>query len=209
MFERFTERARQAVVLAQDEARLFGHGHIGTEHLLLGVLREEEGVAAEVLAALGVTLADVRAAVEETVGRGEGTPTGQMPFTPRGKQALELSLREALRLDHNWIGTEHILLALTRMPESAGGRILARAGVDEETARTAVLERVGRGGKVRRRVVRTPVAAKWDYDVADVEDAAAIDEALLQPRGDGGWELATVVPLERGFRLVFKRRNLG
>ena len=110
MFERFTGRARQVVVLAQDEARALNHDYIGTEHILLGLLREEEGLAARVLESLDVTVDDVRAHVERIVGRGHEARLGQIPFTPRAKKVLELALREARSLGHNYIGTEHILL---------------------------------------------------------------------------------------------------
>src|SRR5688500_18289252 len=114
MFERFTERARQVVVLAQDEARALRHNYIGTEHLLLGLLRGEEGLAARVLESFDVTLEEVRALVARIVGEGEEVTTGQIPFTPHAKKVLELSLREAVSLKHNYIGTEHILLGLVR-----------------------------------------------------------------------------------------------
>ena len=114
MFERFTERARQVVVLAQDEARALKHNYIGTEHILLGLLREEEGLAARVLESLDITVEEVRAQVARIVGQGDEVTTGQIPFTPRAKKVLELALREALSLGHNYIGTEHILLGLVR-----------------------------------------------------------------------------------------------
>src|SRR6266581_418530 len=110
LFERFTERARQVVVLAQDEARALKHNYIGTEHILLGLLREEEGLAARVLESLDITVEEVRAQVARIVGQGDEVTTGQIPFTPRAKKVLELALREALSLGHNYIGTEHILL---------------------------------------------------------------------------------------------------
>src|SRR5450756_1725387 len=115
MFERFTERARQVVVLAQEEARALKHNYIGTEHLLLGLLREEEGVAARVLAGLEVSVEEVRAAVVRIVGSGEESPQGQIPFTPRAKKVRELALREALSLGHNYIGTEHIPVSYTHL----------------------------------------------------------------------------------------------
>jgi len=139
MFERFTERARQVVVLAQDEARELKHEYIGTEHLLLGLLREEEGVAARALAGLGVTLDEVRARVRAAAPAGERAPVGQIPFTPRAKRALELSLREALAHGHNHIGTEHLLLGLTRDEEAIGARILSDLGADAEGVREAVV----------------------------------------------------------------------
>jgi ATP-dependent Clp protease ATP-binding subunit ClpC len=114
VFERFTERARQVVVLAQDESRRLGHPYIGTEHILLGLLREEEGIAARVLEQLDVTVEEVRTQVALIVGQGDEVTTGQIPFTPRGKRTLELALREAVSLGHDYIGTEHILLGLVR-----------------------------------------------------------------------------------------------
>ena len=140
MFERFTERARQVVVLAQDEARSLKHNYIGTEHLLLGLLREEEGIAARVLGDLGVTLEDVRARVVRIVGRGDEFAGGQIPFTPRSKKALELSLREALSIGHNYIGTEHILLAVAREKEGVASQILLELGANRDTVRQAVLK---------------------------------------------------------------------
>ena len=120
MFERFTERARQVVVLAQDEARALKHNYIGTEHILLGLLREEEGLAARVLESLDITVEEVRAQVARIVGQGDEVTTGQIPFTPRAKKVLELALREALSLGHNYIGTEHILLALLEAEDDDG-----------------------------------------------------------------------------------------
>lgn len=114
MFERFTEKARRAVVYAQEEARMLNQNYIGTEHLLLGLIREEEGIAAKALQNIGINLEDVRAQAEEIIGKGTATTTGHIPFTPRAKKVLELSLREALQLGHNYIGTEHILLGLLR-----------------------------------------------------------------------------------------------
>jgi ATP-dependent Clp protease ATP-binding subunit ClpC len=116
MFERFTDRARRVVVLAQDEARLLNHNYIGTEHILLGLIHENEGVGAKALEALGVTLDAVREQVRDIIGEGNQTPSGHIPFTPRAKKVLELSLREALQLGHNYIGTEHILLGLIHEP---------------------------------------------------------------------------------------------
>src|ERR671937_406496 len=124
MFERFTERARQVVVHAQDEARALKHNYIGTEHLLLGLLRVEDGMAAKVLASLGVALEDVRARVADTIGLGDEVKGGEIPFTPRAKKVLELSLREALALGHNYIGTEHILLGLIRAGEGVAAQVL-------------------------------------------------------------------------------------
>ena len=149
MFERFTERSRQVVVLAQDEARRLKHGYIGTEHILLGLLREEEGVAARLLTARGIRLDDVRLVVESTIGVGENGTTGQIPFTPRAKRALELSLREALTLGHNYIGTEHLLLGLVR-EDGRAARILAGYSMDPELVRNEVIECLsGRSGSTQ------------------------------------------------------------
>jgi ATP-dependent Clp protease ATP-binding subunit ClpC len=140
VFERFTERARQAIVLAQDEARRLKHNYIGTEHILLGLLREDEGLAARVLAELGVGIEDVRAHVIAEVGEGhEHVASGRIPFTPRAKKVLELALRESLRLGHNYIGTEHMLLAVGRENSGVAMRILWDLGVGEENLREAVL----------------------------------------------------------------------
>jgi ATP-dependent Clp protease ATP-binding subunit ClpC len=139
VFERFSERARQVVVLAHDEARALGHDYIGTEHLLLGLLREEEGIAARVLEGLSVTTEEVRGKVASIVGRGDAAPAEQIPFTPRAKQVLELSLREALALGHNDIGTEHVLLGVVREYDGLGARILFDLGADAETIRNEVI----------------------------------------------------------------------
>jgi Clp amino terminal domain, pathogenicity island component len=138
VFERFTERARQVVVLAQDEARALKHNYIGTEHLLLGLLREEEGAAAHVLQTFGVTLDEAREQVARVVGRGDEPAVGQIPFTPHAKRVLELSLREALSLGHDYIDTEHVLLGLIREGEGVGSQVLGDFGVDLETVREAV-----------------------------------------------------------------------
>lgn len=139
MFERFTERARQVVTLGQDEARSFKHNYIGTEHLLLGLLREEEGIAALVLEEFGITVDGVRAQVTQIVGQGDEVTTGQIPFTPRAKKVLELGLREALSLGHNYIGTEHLLLALVRANEGVSSVILPAFGADAEKIRDRVI----------------------------------------------------------------------
>ncbi|MDP8945853.1 MAG: NDP-hexose 4-ketoreductase, partial [Actinomycetota bacterium] len=150
MFERFTERARKVVVLAQDEARHFNHNYIGTEHLLLGLLREDEGVAAQALYSLNVALDEVREQVESIVGYGEEGTGAQAPFTPRSKKVLELALREALQLGHNYIGTEHILLGLVRESEGVAARVLSNLDVDPDKVRREVVRRLG-GGRSRSR----------------------------------------------------------
>ena len=139
MFERFTERARQVVVLAQEEARTLKHNYIGTEHILLGLLREEEGLAARVLESLEITVEEVRSQVIRIVGAGEEVTSGQIPFTPRAKKVLELALREALSLGHNYIGTEHILLGLVRENEGVAARILLDFDADSDKIRTFCL----------------------------------------------------------------------
>jgi ATP-dependent Clp protease ATP-binding subunit ClpC len=139
VFERFTERARQVVVLAQDEARDLKHNYIGTEHLLLGLLREEEGVAARVLESLDVTVEEVRTQVLRIVGPGDEVATGQIPFTPRAKKVLELALREALSLNHSYIGTEHILLGVARENSGVAARILLGFDVDAEKIRAEIV----------------------------------------------------------------------
>jgi ATP-dependent Clp protease ATP-binding subunit ClpC len=150
MFERFTERARKVVVLAQEEARHFNHNYIGTEHLLLGLLREDEGVAARALASLNVALDEVREQVESIVGYGEEGTGAQAPFTPRSKKVLELALREALQLGHNYIGTEHILLGLVRESEGVAARVLSNLDVDPDKVRREVVRMLG-GGRGRGR----------------------------------------------------------
>ncbi len=148
MFERFTERARQVVVLAQEEARTLKHNYIGTEHILLGLLREEEGLAARVLESLDITVERVRAQVVRIVGSGEEVTSGQIPFTPRAKKVLELALREALSLGHNYIGTEHILLGLVRENEGVAARILLDFEADSERIRNEVIRMLsGPGGR--------------------------------------------------------------
>ncbi len=139
MFERFTDRARRVVVLAQEEAIGLNHNYIGTEHILLGLLRQEDGVAARALVSLGVSLDEARLKVEGIIGRGQDTPSGHVPFTPRSKKVLELSLREALTLGHNYIGTEHILLGLLQEGEGVAAQILVQSGVQLSDVRHAVV----------------------------------------------------------------------
>ena len=137
MFERFTDRARRVVVLAQEEARMLNHNYIGTEHILLGLLREGEGVAAKALESLGISLDAVRQQVEEIIGQGQQAPSGHIPFTPRAKKVLELSLRESLQLGHNYIGTEHILLGLIREGDGVAAQVLVKLGADLNRVRLA------------------------------------------------------------------------
>src|ERR1700709_2696615 len=140
MFERFTDRARRVVVLAQEEARMLNHNYIGTEHILLGLIHEGEGVAAKALESLGIALEGVRQQVEEIIGQGQQAPSGHIPFTPRAKKVLELSLREALQLGHNYIGTEHILLGLIREGEGVAAQVLVKLGADLNRVRQQVIQ---------------------------------------------------------------------
>ena len=140
MFERFTDRARRVVVLAQEEARMLNHNYIGTEHILLGLVREGEGVAAKALESMEISLNAVREQVQEIIGEGSHAPSGHIPFTPRAKKVLELSLREALQLGHNYIGTEHILLGLIREGEGVAAQVLGKLGADLSSVRQQVIQ---------------------------------------------------------------------
>jgi ATP-dependent Clp protease ATP-binding subunit ClpA len=159
MFERFTDRARQVLVLAQEEARLLNHNYIGTEHLLLGLIHEGEGVAAQALESLGVSLPAVRQQVEETIGRGQQVSSGRIPFTPRAKKVMELSRREALAMGHNYVGTEHILLGLLREGDGVAAQVLVRMGADLNRVRQQVIRILSghqdndepKGGRAARR----------------------------------------------------------
>ena len=184
MFERFTDRARRVVVLAQEEARLLGHNYIGTEHILLGLLHEEDGVAARVLDQLGVSLDAVRARVQSIIGEGGAVPSGHIPFTPRAKKVLELSLREALQLGHNYIGTEHILLGLIREGEGVGALVLTNLGADLAVVRETVVQQLsGPVAGVRRvrveptgmmRPRETPAAAKAGVEARRLARGGAV-----------------------------------
>jgi ATP-dependent Clp protease ATP-binding subunit ClpC len=207
VFERFTERARQVVVLAQDEARLLKHNYIGTEHLLLGLMREEEGIAARVLESLDISLDEVRAQVARIVGQGEEVASGQIPFTPRAKKVLELALREALGLGHGYIGTEHLLLGLARENEGVAARILLDFNVDADRVRNAVAGMLGGGqaGRpgepgVRQRLRRRRA---WRYLVDEL--GALETNAELERLGADGWELVAVLGEPGSYRGVFKR----
>jgi ATP-dependent Clp protease ATP-binding subunit ClpA len=162
VFERFTDRARRVVVYAQEEAQLLHHNHVGTEHLLLGLVHDGEGVAAKALEVLGIRLEALRSQVEATIGRGQRTPSGHIPFTPRAKKVLELSLREAKQLGHNYIGTEHILLGLVREGEGVAAQVLRTLGGDLSRVRQQVIQLLtGHAGVVeaaaRTRLVRMTV----------------------------------------------------
>ncbi|MEV4409757.1 ATP-dependent Clp protease ATP-binding subunit, partial [Actinoplanes sp. NPDC049598] len=157
MFERFTDRARRVVVLAQEEARMLNHNYIGTEHILLGLIHEGEGAAAKALESLGVSLEGVRQQVEQVIGQGQEAPGGHIPFTPRAKKVLELSLREALQLGHNYIGTEHILLGLIRETEGVAAQILTQ--LDLNRVRREVLQRVSGGESTPSETPAAPVTS--------------------------------------------------
>jgi ATP-dependent Clp protease ATP-binding subunit ClpA len=214
VFERFSERSRQVVVLAQEEARAFKHGYIGTEHILLGLLRVEDGMAARVLTTLGIRIDEARAQVAQIVGHGEEATRGQVPFTPRAKKVLELSLREALAVGHNYIGTEHILLGLVRENDGVAARIMLDLGADSQRVRDEVLAALGAmgaavpsAGRARRwRRPRPTVATqpRWQYRV---ERPEAIDEQQLNALGAEGWELVSVGRGPAGLELIFKRRG--
>jgi ATP-dependent Clp protease ATP-binding subunit ClpC len=175
MFERFTNRARRVVVLAQEEARLLNHNYIGTEHLLLGLIHEGEGVAARALESLGISLEAVRAQVEEIIGQGETAPGGHIPFTPRAKKVLELALREAKQFGHNSIGTEHILLGLVREGEGVAAQVLDKLGADLPRVRQQVVQlQSGYGGGEEG-------AEAVDEDL-EAEIVAAIDSVFAENR---------------------------
>jgi ATP-dependent Clp protease ATP-binding subunit ClpC len=175
MFERFTDRARRVVVLAQEEARRLDHNYIGTEHILLGLITEGGGVAALALARLDISLDAVRGQVEEIVGPGETPPPGHIPFTPRAKKVLELSLREALQFGHSYIGTEHILLGLLREGEGVAAQVLTALGADLDRVRETVLEVLAGG------VAAEAVAGAIDDPLATVA-GATVTHARRQPR---------------------------
>ena len=172
MFERFTEAARRVVVLAAEESRLLNHNYIGTEHLLLGLLRDDDGAAARTLTSFGITLDWARAQVEEMIGQGASSPAGHIPFTPRAKKVLELSLREALRLGDNYIGTEHLLLGLIREGAGVANQIMARHGAGPAEARDRVIEVIRSGEFV------PPEPARSDEPVLSPEEQSQIIQEL-------------------------------
>lgn len=170
MFERFSDRARRVVVLAQEEARGLNFNYIGTEHLLLGLIHEGEGVAAKALESLGLSLEGVREQVEEIIGLGQNASAGHLPFTPRAKTVLELSLREALQLGHSYIGTEHLLLGLIREGEGVAAQALQKQGVDTSTLRSRIINILA-----GRYTVEQVKAVTLSQDVLDaVEEAKGV-----------------------------------
>jgi ATP-dependent Clp protease ATP-binding subunit ClpA len=205
LFERFTDEARRVVVLAQEEARLLNHNYLGTEHLLLGLAHEGQGVAAMALESLGISLEAVRAQVEEIIGQGQSAPVGHIPFTPRAKKVFELSLREALQLGHNYIGTEHILLGLIREGEGVAAQVLVKLGAGLPRVRQQAIQLLSgyAGGEAaagpagtRTRLVRMTVPTelreaekqlvqvrrekKAAIDAEDFEQAAALRDQERQ-----------------------------
>jgi hypothetical protein len=174
MFERFTDRARRVIVLAQEEATMLGHGYVGTEHILLGLIHEGEGIAAKALESLGISLDTVRQQVEEIIGQGQDAPSGHLPFTPRAKKVLELSLRESLQLGHNYLGTEHILLGLIREGDGVAAQVLVRLGADLNRVRHQVIQLIA-GRPPREGAPGPEVQARMDA----VEDwLAAVEQRV-------------------------------
>ena len=195
MFERFTDRARRVVVLAQEEARNLNHNYIGTEHILLGLIHEGEGVAAQALEAMGISLESVREQVEEIIGQGTEAPSGHIPFTPRAKKVLEYSLREALQLGHNYIGTEHILLGLIREGDGVAAQVLTNLGADLPSVCQQVIQLLNgyQGG--------TPAAENVQ------EPAAAAVAASAPSRGRGGTPSTSLVLDQFGRNLTAAARE--
>jgi ATP-dependent Clp protease ATP-binding subunit ClpC len=182
MFERFTDHARRVVVLAQEEARMLNHNYIGTEHILLGLIHEGEGVAAKALESLGISLEAVRSQVEEIIGQGQTAPTGHIPFTPRAKKVLELSLREALQLGHNYIGTEHILLGLIREGEGVAAQVLQKLGASLAVVRQVVIDLLG--GRPAPDIAETSGESLSDASRVEelaLEEAAALGDEEVRP----------------------------
>jgi ATP-dependent Clp protease ATP-binding subunit ClpC len=204
MFERFTERARQVVVLAQDEARTLKHNHIGTEHILLGLLREEDGVAGRVLEALGVTVEAVRAQVARIVRQGDEVVTGQIAFTPRAQKVLELGLREALSLGHDYIATEHILLGLVRENEGVAARILLEFDADADRIRNEVISRLSAPSRrtpepIRQIVIACPACGRGLETVMRDRSGSSLDVSAegdrTCPNCGKRWAIAYTVSL--------------
>ena len=186
MFERFTDRARRVVVLAQEEARLLNHNYIGTEHILLGLIHEGEGVAAKALESLSISLEAVRSQVEDIIGQGGSSPSGHIPFTPRAKKVLELSLREALQLGHNYIGTEHILLGLIREGEGVAAQVLVKLGADLSRVRQQVIQLLsGYSGPAKGLAMLPPRVAR------PAAPAAAVGRTLRLARSYSTSSVAT------------------
>jgi hypothetical protein len=187
VFERFTERARQVVVLAQEDARALGHNHLGTEHVLLGLLREEQGLAARILGSFDIRYAEVRAKVVRLVGQGDEVVTDQIPFTKHAQRVLELALREALSLGHNYIGTEHILLGLIRENESVAARVLLDYDADGEKVRGEIITMLGGPGRSQSGESSPPGAE------SNVELVLRRVVPVAQQMSDGTWVVSVEV----------------
>jgi ATP-dependent Clp protease ATP-binding subunit ClpA len=181
MFERFTDRARRVIVLAQEEARLLNHDYIGTEHLLLGLAHEGQGVAAKALELLGIRLEALRSRVEEIIGQGQQAPSGHIPFTPRAKKVLELSLRESQQLGHNYIGTEHLLLGLVREGEGVAAQVLVKLGADQARVRQQVSQLL-RGSAGGEEAAEQAGAGTRLVHMTVPEDLREAEEQLAQVR---------------------------
>jgi hypothetical protein len=195
MFERFTDRARRVVVLAQEEARMLNHGYIGTEHLLLGLVHEGTGVAAKALEAMDISLEKVRHEVEALIGEGTEAPSGHIPFTPRAKKVLELSLKEANQLGHNYMGTEHILLGVVREGHGVGAQVLVKLGADLDRVRQQVIQLLSsyageqaptrgpavRGDAISQILARLTAVERW---VGIGPDTSGLDQDIAQVRRD-------------------------
>ena len=189
MFERFTDRARRVVALAQEEAKRLDHNYIGTEHILLGLIREGDGVAAKALESLGISLEVIRAQVEDRIGQGEQAPSGHIPFTPRAKKVLDLSLRESEQLGHNYIGTEHILLGLIREGDGVAAQVLVMLGADLNRVRRQVIQLIhgpppGEDAPVTEMQARLVVVegrlAALEQRVGIGPDTSDLDEQIAQ-----------------------------
>ncbi len=197
MFERFTDRARRVVVLAQEEARLLNHNYIGTEHILLGLAAEREGTAARVLSTLDIEPDALRAEIEQLLGRGDAMPSGHLPFTPRAKKVLELSLREALQLGHNYIGTEHILLGLIREEDGVGAQALVRKGADLVRVRRLVTATPARSGPEPIVPTSPPEVALHSLREENRWLRHELDRLREFLRAQGLWEIIPQPPAER------------
>ena len=205
MFERFTERARQVVVLAQEEARTLKHNYIGTEHILLGLLREEEGLAARVLEGLEITVEEVRAQVIRIVGSGEEVTSGQIPFTPRAKKVLELALREALSLGHNYIGTEHILLGLVRENEGVAARILTDFDADSEKIRNEIIRMLSGPGRRQQGAATGAGSASGDKKSSKLLDQFGRNLTKLASDGKLDPVVGRQTEIERVMQILSRR----
>jgi hypothetical protein len=204
-FERFTERARMVVVLAQEEARGLAHNYVGTEHLVLGLLGVSEGIAARALARLGVEEQAFRARVEEIVGRGTGTPSGQIPFTPRAKKVIELALREALGLRHDYIGSEHLLLAVVKEGEGVAARVLREQEIEEPEVRSVVHDLLARETGTRVELALSVDLEEPSYLAIDLEGGADDWTERLNTLAGEGWEVLSLQQLDSGTRAVLRR----